>query len=403
MSKEKENKGYPKSLVVIEVIILAAYAVLCGYLYYMQTLKLPEYRFESDLPYHIEMALDGWGYSVTAIVYRLLSFLPGSGYLIAVFLSACTVGAICVTQKTVAKYVPNVWLCFLIALASGFVMPFFIKAVQYSRYLGYQSGTIWHNSTYIVMKLFAAMTLMVYFSLAKRYAEKLTVKDWIVFAGLLVLTTATKTSFVLVFAPAAFLLLTLDLYLKVPLRKVLLVALTVLPTMLVIMLQRTILFGEDTGNGIAIDFAYAVYQTTGRPYLTMPLSLFFPLVILAANAWGVCKDTFLDLKKRDKTLKHREYITAWLMWFFAFLEYVFLTETGNRHRDGNFLWGYSFVIFVLFVVSMVYFLNNLKNSSFAPKAVRIVYGVTAGGVLGYHIFCGIFFFVRLLSGYTYFL
>ena len=65
MSKEKENKGYPKSLVVIEVIILAAYAVLCGYLYYMQTLKLPEYRFESDLPYHIEMALDGWGISLS--------------------------------------------------------------------------------------------------------------------------------------------------------------------------------------------------------------------------------------------------------------------------------------------------------------------------------------------------
>lgn len=403
MNKENEKKGYPKSLLVTESVILTTYAVLCGYLYYMQTLKLPGFRFESDLPYHIEMALDGWGYSVTAVVYRFFNLFPCSGYLVAGFLAICTVGTICLTRKAVAKYISNPWICSGIAFVSGLVMPFFIKAVQYSRYIGYQSGTIWHNSTYIVMKLFAVATLMLYFVIAKRYAEKLTVKEWIAFAILLVLTTATKTSFVLVFAPAAFVLLLLDLYLKVPLRKVLLVALTILPTMAVILLQRTILFGEETGNGITIDFAYAVYQTTGYPYLTMPLSLFFPLVVLMANAWIVCKDTFVDLKKREKVLKHREYITAWMMWIFAFLEYTLLAETGKRHRDGNFLWGYSFVVFVLFVVSMIYFVKNLKNSAFAPKAVRIIYGIGAGGVLGYHLFCGIYFFVKLLSGCTYFL
>lgn len=402
MSEAKVNKKRI-GLLAIEIIVLGVYAVLCEFLYYMQTLKLPHYLYESDLPYHIEMALDGWGYSVTAILYRFLSQFSNSGHLIAIFLSICTIATILITYKAVEMYMQEEWQCFAIAMISGLVMPFYISTAHITRYIGYQSGNIWHNSTYIVMKLFAAMTLMAYFVIAKRYATKLTVKDWIVFSLLLVLTTATKTSFILVFAPAALVMLLVDLYLKVPLRKVFLVALTIVPTLLVIFLQQTVLFGGETGNGIAIDFAYAIYLTTGRPYLTMPLSLLFPIIVLLANAWPVLKQTLKDLKKREKSLQHRELIMSWLMWGFAFLEYAFLKETGERFRDGNFSWGYDLVVFILFVVSMVYFVKNLKDKEFAPRPLRIIYGICAGGVLGYHLYCGVYFFSELLTGRSYFM
>ena len=234
---ETKKKGNVVFLAV-ETGILGLYAILCEYMYYMQTLKLEAGLYESDLPYHIEMALDGWGYSLTAIVYRLLSLLPASNHLIAVFLSLCTIAAILVTQKWVSLCVQNKWIAFGISLASGFVMAFFIRAVQYSRYFGYQCGSIWHNSTYIVMKVFAAATFFLYCVIAKRYGKKFTWKDWAFFAILLAVTTATKTSFVLAFAPAALLMLGIDLYLKIPVKKVLLVATTVVPTIVIVLLQQ---------------------------------------------------------------------------------------------------------------------------------------------------------------------
>lgn len=402
MSEAKEKKGR-LSFLAAEVTILGVYAILCEYLYYMQTLKLEAGLYESDLPYHIQMALDGWGYSLTAIVYRLLSMFPLSNHLIAIFLSLCTIATILVTQKWVSLCVKNRWVSFAIALSSGFVMAFFIRAVQYSRYFGYQTGSIWHNSTYIVMKVFAAATFFLYCVIADRYGKKFGWKDWVCFAFLLALTTATKTSFVLVFAPAALMMLAVDLYLKTPWKKVLLVATTVLPTILIVLLQQTVLFGGDTGNGITIDFAYSVYLTTGRPYLTMPLSVLFPLIVLCFNAWPVLKQTIADFKERNMQLAYREFIFSWLMWFVGFAEYVLLRETGNRAKDGNFSWGYDFCIFILFVISMVYFVKNLKDTSFSKKGVRIAYGILAGLVLLYHLCCGIYFFAMILQGYTYFL
>lgn len=400
---EKSAKKNKIILLVTETVILGLYSVLCEYLYYMQTLKLPNFLYESDLPYHIEMALDGWGYSVTAVIYRFLNLFPHSGHLVAIFLSFCTVATILFVQKSAETYLSDPWQCFGVAAISSMVMPCYVAAAHITRYIGYQSGNIWHNSTYIVMKMFAVLTLFAYFLIAKRYAEKLRVKDWLIFAGLLMLTTATKTSFVLVFAPAAFCMLLLDLYLKIPLKKVLLVSLTVIPSIVVIFLQNTVLFGGETGNGIAIDFAYAIYLTTGRPYLTMPLSLLFPLIVLLMNALPVIKQTLADLKEREKKLVHREFITTWVMWIFAFLEYAFFKETGSRFRDGNFSWGYDLVVFLLFVVSMIYWIKNLKDKDFASKPIRILYGIFAGGILGYHLYCGIYFFIKILGGRSYFM
>lgn len=390
-------------LILTQVLLLGGYGILCAYLYYKQTLKLPNYLYESDLPYHIEMALDGWGYSLTAIIYRFLHMFPYANVTIALFLSLCTIGTIFVTVKAVDYYLHKPWISLAVGMFSGFVMPFFIRAVQYSRYNGYQSGSIWHNSTYIVMKLFALGAFFLYCVIAGRYGKKFGWKDWVFFAGLLVLTTATKTSFLLVFAPAAFLMLLVDLYLKIPLKKVLLVATTVIPSLVVVLLQQTVLFGEDTGNGIAIDFAYSVYLTTGRPYLTMPLSVLFPLIVLFANFLPVFKDTLADFKERKGSLRHREYFTTWLVWFFGFAEYLLLRETGSRSGDGNFSWGYDFCIFLLFIWSMIYFYRNMTDGKFGPKPVRIVYGVLAGGVLLYHVYCGIYYFALIIQGYTYFL
>jgi len=391
-------------LLCTRTVLFTVYGILCTYLYYMQTMKFCGFIYESDLPYHIEMALDGWGYSLTAIVYRFLNLFPNMNFLVALFLMLCTLGAVLATEKGISLLLKKPWISFGIAFCSGFVMPFFIEAVQYSRYTGYQSGSIWHNSTYIVMKFLAVLAFILYCVLARKYGKKLTVKEWIAFAVLLALTTATKTSFVAVFAPAALLMLGVDLYLKVPWKKVLLVALTVVPTILIVLLQEAVLFGDDTGNGIAIEFAYNLYVAAKRPYFTVPLSVAFPLLVLGVNLYPVLRDTLKDLKKREQSLTHREFLFSWLMWGCGLLEYVFLRETGTRSNDGNFSWGYDFCVFVVFTVCMVYFVKNLKSLWEKNKKVpACLYGVFAGGVLLYHFYCGLYFFAHLMIGTTYFM
>lgn len=387
------------------IILMIVYGICCTYLYYMQSNHMEGQYFESDLPYHIDMAMDGWGYSLTAIVYRLFSYIPNSNLWIALFLALFTVGTIVCTMYVLRPYVKSAVTRMGIASACGMVMPFFIRAIQQTRYIGYQSPSIWHNSTYIVMKLFATLALFLCFDIAKQYSEKLNWKKCVAFAILLALTTATKTSFVAVFAPAAIFLLIGDGLTGVPVKRLMAVATTIIPTILVVLFQEAVLFGEDTGNGITIDFGYTVFLRAETPQYTMILSALFPVLIFLFNIIYVIKDTFRDMKQKSKGLSHREFWVSWGMWFFGALELLFLKETGAREKDANFAWGYSYCLFVLFVISCVYFVRNLKSDTFlgGRKTAKILYGIGGGLILGYHIYCGIYFFIRLLEGTTYFM
>lgn len=228
--------------------------------------------------------------------------------------------------------------------------------------------------------------------------------ELVAFSLLLALTTAVKTSFTLVFAPAALIIIFADMSQKVSLKKVLAMATTVVPSLVVMLLQEVILFGESTGNGIEIDFGYTVFQRAEKPQFTMILSALFPVMIFIFNIVPVVKETISKLKKKEG-LPHRAFWLSWIMWFFGALQLLFLKETGERAAAGNFAWGYNFCLFVLFVVSMVYFLKNIKEKKyiFTSNAVRIVYIVAGGGILFYHTYCGIYFFLNLLEGTTYFM
>ena len=198
----------------------------------------------------------------------------------------------------------------------------------------------------------------------------------IAFAILLAITTSVKTNFILVFAPVALLFLIVDWILGVPLKRLLLCALTVIPSVAVILFQEYVLFGEETGNGIVIEPLYSVYLRAEKPYFTMILSAAFPIVILLFNIIPVLRDTFLDFKDKKRGLTHRFFLLAWAMWFVAFAEYILLRETGQRELDDNFAWGYDFCIFILFVVSIIYFaktikelIEKIKNKEFAATDV----------------------------------
>lgn len=371
------------------------YGLACLYLYYKQSIQPLDYNnrvFQSDLPYHISMIIDdGWYYSFTAYVYQVLYFLAGkSTCLIAAFLAVVSVWTVLLTEKLLRELLGKKERDSLTlggAIMLNMVMPFFLEWAGQYRYVSYQSGNLWHNSTYLCMRLFSVASILVYMQLEKSYREKIDWKQWMLFAVLLVVTTGIKPSFLTVFAPAMALKLLWDLFHKVSFRQIFIFGCAVLPACAVVLWQNMVLFGEETGQGFALKPWFTFSLHADRPKAAVLCSIAFPLIVAAFSLKELIKD--------------KKYFFAWLITGIGFLEALLLAETGSRARDGNFIWGYAFAIFYIFVISFVKWLEIWKREKWATLSKAMFIG--AGIVLLYQLYCGIYFFLRLLGGETYFM
>ncbi len=391
-----KDEGKSRKLLVkcFFIAFTILYGVGCAYLYYHQTLHVEGQPFESDLPYHISMAVeDRWFYSLTAMFYQVFYKTPFGNILTAVFLAIISMATIYATyvllqEMTNRKY-PDGLLC-IMAVILNVVMPFFVDWAHFQRYIGYQSPSVWHNSTYICMKLCAVLVMISFWRIKDTYRKGLSIRQWITFASLLIIANAVKPSFCLAFAPAmAFYLLGDLVSKKADFKKIFIFGLAVIPSLLIILWQNSVLFGADTGNGIIIAPGYALSLRGNHPKVTFILSMMFCVVVLLY--------TFTEM------LRDRNYRFIWMVWLFGFLEVFLFTEEGRRALDGNFMWGYSIALFFLFAMSVVKMLEKIvdKKGICQYPAVRAILTFVSGIVLGYHTYCGVFFFLELLKGKSY--
>ena len=93
----------------------------------------------------------------------------------------------------------------------------------------------------------------------------------------------------------------------------------------------------------------------------------------------------------------------WLMWIFSFLEVFLLAEEGARALDSNFFWGYSIGIFFVNLISMIKLIENMKRKEgiYESSILRAVITSCGTLILAYQVYCGIYFFINLLMGTTY--
>lgn len=383
MKKEKTLRTAVHILVVL-------YGIACLWLFYRQSVAdltvegaIP---YESDLPLHISMIVeDGWYYSFTAYIYKLLyTVCGGTTWGIVLFLCACAVATVYVTEEFVyrlGKYGEKTWFTLLLALSLNFVMPVYIRAVGEYRYVSYQSGNIWHNSTYICMRLAALAALLCYFRLEGKYREGITRKEWCCFALLNIVCTGIKPSFLLVFSPVMGIFLLADLFRQAPLKRILVFGSALLPSGLVILWQNSVLFGEKTGNGVEF-----------RPWYTFALHADITKLAVVCSVLFCGLVVLLTLRK---AASEKNYLFIVAMAVLGFLEALCLVESGSRAADGNFLWGYSFCLFVLFAVCAVKWLE------FNGKGVQKILRTGLGLVYAWHLYCGMHFFVNLVAGASY--
>lgn len=382
---------------IVLIIINIIYGALLVYLHYNQTLFEVGGPFESDLPYHIKMAVeDNWYYSFTAFVYVFLYKFSCGNLLVGIFLALCQLltvfGTYLLLKELWKHYEINMstGATLLCAMTLNFVMAFYVKSVNARHYIGYQNATIWHNSTYICMKMVGVFVLWYFLKLMDSYKTKLSVKQWISFMLLVALSTGIKPSFLMVFAPVMAIMLLMDWIKGTKFSKVFLFGLTVIPSLLIILWQNVVLFGEDTGNSFLIKPFYTLAQRSDNPKIALLFSVLFPAIVGILHIRDVWKD--------------KVYLGSLMIWAFGFMEVFLFVESGTRSKDANFMWGYSISLFVLFVISLVRWIRDFKNKEFLGKYKVLRYGylVVTGATFTYHVISGLWFLGILLSGATYF-
>lgn len=377
----------------IQLIILI-YGIFCIFLYFQQAIYTGGEMYASDLAAHIDMATNqNYIYSVTGVIIWLFFSLPYSYELTAIFLSIVTVATIVATyillQELLKKYAIKcsrniIWI---IALACNFFMPFFVKNINPTRYLGYQSPSIWHNSTYLCMKLVACITLIIFLRLIDTYYISFKKKDWSIFSGMLLLSCLVKPSFLTIFAPAMAIFMLFELIRKVEFKRIVVMGLTLLPSVIILFIQSLILFDPDTNQSIFIKFGVTLRLFSERPVETLVLSCAFPLLVLTCT---IIEKRFFD----------KYYLLAWAMWGIGLIQVVFLNESGERFAHGNFLWGYYFGIFFLVILSCIKLIEiyfkpkGIFKNSFLKKVMMTINMF----VFSYQVWCGIYFFKELIKG-----
>lgn len=378
-------KKYQKIIIAILLFIISISSI---YLFNNQAKGI----FPSDLPIHINSAINSNGlkgqYTITKFMYKFIYNYLGGNLGISIFLSIIVATTIIATKKMLKYYLPDEkdFKLYLYAIALNFVIAIFIPGISNCFNSGFQEPTEWHNSTYTIMKLLGIIVVMVFFKIEKEYLKKIKLKDWILFTLLLIFINLVKPNFILAFAPAMLVFLIIDFCRNIKNKKAIvnmfLFGLAVLISLTVLLYQSTVLYGEGSDSGITFGFMVLLKQYNTHPYLSLIQSTAFPLFILLTNFKTVIKD--------------RKHSFVWTMNLFALGEYLFLSETGVRALDGNFDWGYSFTLMLIFLSSLS-ILNNVRKN----KTKNRIYLILAYTLLFLHLICGIIYFGRLLGGASY--
>ena len=389
-----DKKSLRVILGAIAVLGTAAYTVACIYMYYRFMGWESGSVYESDLPAHISLAVDDLLiYSLISIIFIVLSALNCMGtvpFILGGFAFLSVLLTYYILQE-ITDIMGSKWsreASLLAALLLNLFMPCYIRGLADGRYIGMHTSSIWHNSTYLMMKWIGLWVLLVYIRLEKNIKNKLTAENFLYFVLVLTLATAAKPNFFLAVAPVMFVFLVMDIVNKrAPIGRLLILASSVIPSFAVMYLQSSALYSVNAGdNHISIAPGRAMSIHTGYLIPVCVLSIAFPLMVLAFH---------IKELKTNKVL-----LFSWLSAAFGFAEYFLFSEEGARNMDANFSWGYAFTIILIFGVSLILWCRDLKSFSSAGIFAKL-YLAGCGVVLLYHAYCGILFFVRIVSGVSY--
>ena len=375
-----------KAIICLLLIFAASFVLFYRYIFQLQT---------SDFIAHIERSLAGRGYSINLILFPLFYKL-GNSYLPIVFLmSALIVLTVISTAwflKKIAQLIGEDYdLSSLILFSASLLFICKLCIPEWSPYFYKTSLSTqpWHNSTYIEMRLFGTLTLMMYFIIRKDYLKKIEWKKLLLFFVFLFLTNMSKPNFVLCFAPIMLVVLIYDFISSKgkSFKNAFCFGFVVLIACIILLFQYKAMYPGDGSSSIVISLEHAIaYVFSDKKFpLYYLLNFCFPLYV-----------TFLFFKNRKKmsVFENKMMLEIWMMNLFSLLVSMFVTETGKRANDGNYEWANAYFAYILFGAAMIVLKKMKKDGLISEREY-----VSAQNIYVLHVVLGIFYFLLLVMGY----
>lgn len=316
-----------------------------------------------DYILHIEDALSGGGYSLMSILIKKTINLTGSYNSIAFLMSIL----ICLTIFTCSYMIKCIFSIFNIEIEYYKIIPFAATTIFLCKlcmpnwsnyyYINSLSTQPWHNSTYIIMRMFGFLVLGLFFSIQNHYLEKINIKEFALFTICLFLVNFSKPNFIIAFAPMMLIFLIID-FIKTKtkgFKQCFIFGTCVLISCIILIYQYKVIFPSNGSEGMAfsIDNMISYFMKDKKIIIYLLLDFAFPIYVLVL---------FLKNRKEICSKDKRIFIQTWIMYLISFMEFMLIIETGDRYDDGNFGWGGLFFANVLFIVSacMLYKIKKEK-------------------------------------------
>lgn len=232
----------------------------------------------------------------------------------------------------------------------------------------------WINPTLTVVKPFAFAAHVMVLPMFEEKGSGLKKAFWL--SLFLALSTVAKPSFIMYFLPALFVFVSIFYTKDFGAWKRFFVA-SIFPTLFFI--GQSFLIRKFFGMQAGIDpfKVWSVYSPC------------IPFSLLLAIAFPLCVTVF-----RANVVKHnKQIILCWICTFFAYLQFALLIEYApNAYTDGNFAWGVSTALPILFLFCIEEFIEWIKD--LRPESV--VQFVITSILLGWHAVSGVLFIYRFL-------
>ena len=330
---------------IVRIIVLVGLAAMFMYLFYQQASG----KFSSDLEAHIRRALME-GKDTYSLVQALLgfSYTQGGPLGTALLLTSIEIGTLVLCEQFMRRLLPdtNPAVVFVFSLVINFVGCVYLPIISPHFSKGVSIANVWHNSTYLGMKLFSLAALWSYLRFMGELESKHKVLDWVLFSVFVILSATAKPSFVIVFGPAVVVFCVVALVREgvSSLKRSLALSVPFFAIVGVLLYQYTVLFTQVSSSGIGFGFAVVWRHTHPFFPLAMLQSYAFPLLVLLF-CWKKNKGDF-------------NYRLSLLMFVFALCIFLFVNETGHRTYHGNFGWSQKFALYYWFITSVVVFVRT---------------------------------------------
>lgn len=387
-----------RAVEVAAFVLLAAFGAVMAWLHYQQLCSPGGGAdpYTSDLGQHLAFAQKGMIYSTASLLLGPVYALAGR-WGIAVLLALFQLGAVAVFAWGLRPALPRFTASARLLLS---LAVYLCQAVWMPRggywYQGTIIGTVYHNTTYIMLAPFALLAVLAFYPVWQGISTHLDKRAWLRYTVLLTLATSFKASLVFAFAPALLVLLIVDLLRSrgKNLWREIAVGCSVLPSIALCLVQADVLFaGADSGMHLIFTVAFDRHRMLWGPFnqagvLGLVRSFVFVVavgVLLGRRAWGAFRYRF-----------------SLLVFGVSMAEALLLVESGERLYHANLWWGPFICFWVFLLESFSVWLAACAHwqAGGREKYLRARV-ILCGGALAWHLVSGVCFLALLLQGQSY--